>query len=74
VLGRKTDVLAGEAGFAFSHGERQLCFPQDVHEVTVVDDDVDRIDEANGWILSLADFEPDGIHDRIIAVRKERTR
>jgi hypothetical protein len=74
VLGRKTDVLVGEAGFAFLSTEGQFDLPQDVYEVTVVDDDVDRIDEAIGWIFSLADFEPDGIHDRIIAVRKERTR
>jgi hypothetical protein len=54
--------------------EGQFDLPQDVYEVTVVDEDVDRIDESIGWIFSLADLEPDCIHDWIIAVHTERTR
>lgn len=68
VLGRQACVAAGEIWLSLSGGERQLYLSKDVHEVAAVDEDVDRIDDPLGGIISLADLETYGIHYRIVDV------
>ena len=67
-LGWQADVAAGEIWLSLSGGERQLYLSQDVHEVAAVDEDVDRIDDPLGGIISLADLETYGIHYQIKGV------
>jgi hypothetical protein len=68
VLGWQAYVAAGEIWLSLSGGEQQLYLSKDVHEVAAVDEDVDRIDDPLGGIISLADLETYGIHYRIVDV------